>query len=78
VLRLARGDALPLALRELQLLLGEAELLVDLVRGLGQLLHLALVLEELQPLRRQSRLQPRQLRLGHLLGVARIGELGFV
>ena len=46
VLDLPRGDRFALALRELHLLLGEAQLLVDAVRSIGELLHRAGTLDD--------------------------------
>ena len=74
-LHLPRRDRLPLALRELHLLLVQPQLLVEAVRMLGQLLHLLLVLEKLQPLRGESGLQARRMRLGHLLRFRCLGQL---
>src|SRR5205814_6951985 len=75
VLRLAGSDGLPLPLGELHLLLGEAELLVDGVGLIGQLLHLLLVLEELEPLRGEARLEARGMRERDVLGFTRLAQL---
>ena len=75
VLHLPRGDRLALALRELHLLFRETQLLVDAVRSIGQLLHVVLVLEELEPLRRQARFQPRDLGVHDFLRVGRVRKL---
>ena len=75
VLRLPAGDGLALPLRELHLLLGEAQLLVDAVRVLRQLLHLLLVLEQVEPLRGEAGFQARGMRERHLLRLAGLVQL---
>src|SRR5476649_1371315 len=70
-----RSNGLPLARRKLHLLFTHPQILVDPVRSFGEVLHLLLVLEELQPLGGKSRFQPRRVRLRDLLGIARFREL---
>src|SRR5258705_498123 len=79
---LPRGDRFPLALGELDLLLGEAELFVPPVGVLGQLLPLLFVPQQLEALGGEPRLEAghvgehQLLRLGHVAELARLRRLG--